>query len=101
MRKARVSDAKQWFEVLLTGEHTQAAVMRLEPEGESGEGLNTHEGDQVLVVLEGDVHGEVGGEEVDLGPGELVLVPAGTPHRFENRGRKRAVTLNVYGPPAY
>ena len=96
-----VSESRGFFDVLATGPRTQVAVMNLEPNGASGEGLNTHEADQVLLVLEGEVHGEIGGREVTLARGAFVLVPKGTPHRFENRGRTRAVTFNVYAPPAY
>jgi mannose-6-phosphate isomerase-like protein (cupin superfamily) len=36
-----------------------------------------------------------------LKKGDILLIRAGTPHRFENPGRQRAVTFNVYSPPEY
>jgi mannose-6-phosphate isomerase-like protein (cupin superfamily) len=102
MKRANIRDASSWFDVLITSERTQAAVMRLEPGGASAESLNTHRAsDQVLLVLEGTVDAEVGGEKAQLRRGDLVIVPAGTPHRFRGAGSEATVTFNVYGPPAY
>ncbi len=102
MKRANIRDASSWFDVLITTERTQAAVMRLEPGGASGESLKTHRtSDQVLLVLEGTVEAEVGGEKAQLRRGDLVIVPAGTPHRFRGAGSEAALTFNVYGPPAY
>jgi mannose-6-phosphate isomerase-like protein (cupin superfamily) len=33
--------------------------------------------------------------------GDVVTVPAGTPHKFTNAGSERAITFSVYSPPAY
>ena len=33
--------------------------------------------------------------------GDVLLIPAGTPHRFTNEAGKPAVTFNVYAPPEY
>lgn len=58
--------------------------------------------DQVLIVLQGRVSAEVGSKEgVELVAGDVVTVPAGTPHRFVNESRDKAVTMSVYSPPAY
>jgi len=69
---------------------------------QSSEKMNVHEkSDQALVLVEGELEGEVGGEKRTLRKGDTCIVPAGTPHRFENRGKSRAVTFNVYSPPEY
>ncbi len=102
MKKANIRDASNWFDVLITSDRTQAAVMRLDPGGVSSESLNTHRtSDQVLLVLEGSVDAEVGGAKARLRQGDLVIVPAGTAHRFRSAGNEVALTFNVYGPPAY
>jgi quercetin dioxygenase-like cupin family protein len=41
-------------------------------------------------VLQGRVGLRVGGKEVIAGPGDTIVVPAGTPHRFWNAGRDEA-----------
>jgi mannose-6-phosphate isomerase-like protein (cupin superfamily) len=55
----------------------------------------------VLLVVEGEVRAEVEGEQRLLKAGDVCIVPAGTKHRFENAGRGRALTFNVYTPPEY
>lgn len=102
MKKANIRDASSWFDVLITSDRTQAAVMRLGLGAVSSEALNTHRtSDQVLLVLEGAVEAEVGGERARLQQGDLVIVPAGTPNRFRSAANEAALTFNVYGPPVY
>jgi mannose-6-phosphate isomerase-like protein (cupin superfamily) len=103
MNVRNIGDAHDWFEVLVTGDAAQAAVMDLQPGGgESGEKGNEHAGsEQVLFVVDGEVEAEIGDERRTLRGGDVVIVPRGVPHRFTNRGDRPARTLNVYGPPAY
>ncbi len=102
MKVANIGRGRSWFDVLLTERRTQVATMRLDPGGASGESLNTHDSsDQVLMVLEGEVEAEIAGERRRMKSGDVVIVPAGTPHRFRNAGSESALTFNVYGPPAY
>jgi mannose-6-phosphate isomerase-like protein (cupin superfamily) len=97
-----IASAKEWFEVLQTGERSQTAMMTLKPGKATGAKAEAHEkSDQVLLMLEGEISGEVGEERPKLKKGDVIIVPAGTKHRFINRGQKTAVTFNVYSPPAY
>ena len=102
MTVANIHEAKSWFEVLSTSVHSQTAVMVLTTGGHSSEEMNVHErSDQVLLVVEGEVNAEVGGQKRTMSKGDSCIVPAGTPHRFENLGNDKAVTFNVYSPPEY
>src|SRR5271154_6046661 len=102
MTISNIHDAKEWFEVLQTTERSQTAVMVLTAGGNSSEEMNVHKkSDQVLLLVEGELHSEVGGAKRLLKKGDSCIVSAGTPHRFENRGKNRAVTFNVYSPPEY
>jgi mannose-6-phosphate isomerase-like protein (cupin superfamily) len=102
MTISNVHNVKEWFEVLQTTERTQTAVMVLTAGGHSSEETNTHErSDQVLLLLEGELQAEIGGEKRIMRKGDTCIVSAGIPHRFENRGKSRAVTFNVYSPPEY
>jgi mannose-6-phosphate isomerase-like protein (cupin superfamily) len=68
----------------------------------SGRKAEAHEkSDQVLLMVSGKLSGTVGPETVNLKKGDVLLIRAGTPHRFENPGRRQAVTFNVYSPPEY
>ena len=77
-------------------------MMTLEPGDETGATAEAHEkSDQVLLMLDGELTGEVGKEHPRLKKGDIILIPAGTKHRFKNPGAKTAITFNVYSPPAY
>jgi len=60
---------------------------------------HTHGGeDKVYYVLEGKGLFKVGDEERELGPGEIVLAPAGQSHGVANRSQERLITLVFVTP---
>ena len=84
--------------VLWTGKHTQLVIMTIPPDGEIGE--ETHdENDQILSFVSGVGKAVVAGETEAVGPGDVVVVPAGTKHNFLNDGPNPLVLYTVYGPP--
>src|SRR3954454_3161501 len=102
MNVTNIGRAKEWFEVLQTTERSQTAMMTLEPGAATGEQAEAHDkSDQVLLVLEGELIGEVGDERPRLSKGDVIVIEAGTKHRFANATDKNALTFNVYSPPAY
>jgi mannose-6-phosphate isomerase-like protein (cupin superfamily) len=54
-----------------------------------GPGLHKHPDSETLLALEG--HGVIttDDEEIEAGPGAIVVVGAGTPHKFRNGGTGR------------
>jgi mannose-6-phosphate isomerase-like protein (cupin superfamily) len=54
--------------------------------------------DKVYCVLQGRGLFTVGGEERELGPGEIALAPAGQTHGVANRSQQRLVTLVFMTP---
>jgi|SRR6266496_142930 len=102
MNVRNINEAKDWFEVLQTSRRSQTAMMTLAPGKSAGQKAEAHEdSDQVLLILEGKLIGEVGDEHLSLNQGDVITIPSGVKHRFTNRSRKRVVTFNVYSPPAY
>ena len=84
--------------VLWTGEHTQLVIMTIPPDGEIG--VETHdENDQILSFVSGLGKAVVGGSTKKVGPGDVVVVPAGVKHNFLNDGPNPLVLYTVYGPP--
>ena len=84
--------------VLWTGEHTQLVIMTIPPDGEIG--VETHdENDQILSFVSGVGKAVVGGSTKKVGPGDVVVVPAGVKHNFLNDGPNPLVLYTVYGPP--
>ena len=90
MNVTNIDKAKEWFEGLQTSERSQTAVMTLAPEkivwGKSRGAHN--DSDQVLLILEGELTGEVGGEHLSLKKGDVIMIPSGVKHRFTNRSQK-------------
>jgi quercetin dioxygenase-like cupin family protein len=65
------------------------------PSGAAGPDLHIHEFDQFYVVLEGSLGVQVGFTEYTVGPQQLVVLPAGVPHRQWNAcdGVERHITI--------
>ena len=102
MNVTNIGRATGWFQVLQTTDRTQTAMMTLEPGAATGDKAEAHDkSDQVLLMLEGELIGEVGDERPRLKQGDVIVIEAGTKHRFANASTKNAVTFNVYSPPAY
>lgn len=96
-----LASANTFFrQVLSTGPHAQVVVMSIPPGGEIG--LETHEHvDQVLTFVSGQGTASLNGEESAVGPGRLVLVPAGTAHNVVNTGASDLRLYTVYAPPQH
>ena len=76
--------------------------MTLAPGEASGPKENEHaRSEQVLYLVEGELHAEVGDRTFTMKAGDSIIVGKAVPHRFENRAERPAVTFNVYSPPAY
>jgi mannose-6-phosphate isomerase-like protein (cupin superfamily) len=102
MNLADIFSCRQDFLILQTTPLTQTAVMRLLRGESSADVPETHpNSDQVVLVLEGDMIAEIGGEERALSPGASLVIPAGTPHRLRNTGQRSVFAYTTYSPPAY
>jgi mannose-6-phosphate isomerase-like protein (cupin superfamily) len=68
-----------------------------------GEGprLHVHPYDETFVVVTGRARFFVGDEVIDAAAGEVVLGPAGVPHRFENIGPGRLQTIDIHHSPRW
>ena len=102
MNIKNIRQASDWFSVLQTEEKTQTAVMTLKPGKSSGDEPKAHQNStQVLLVLEGEVLAELGGERKKLGRGDVIVIPAGVRHKFTNEAERDCLTFNTYSPPEY
>lgn len=101
-KRANIYRTKAWFKVLQTTQRSQTAVMTLGPGQATGEEPEAHQSsDQVLLLIEGELSGEIGGKTSRLKAGDVVIIPPRTKHKFTNRGSQPAVTFSVYSPPEY
>jgi mannose-6-phosphate isomerase-like protein (cupin superfamily) len=85
--------------VLYTTERTQLVLMSVRPGDDIG--LETHDLDQVLGFVAGTGYSLLNGKRAPIGPGTLVVVPAGTEHNFVNTGAEPLKLYTVYAPPEH
>jgi len=66
---------------------------------DKGEGLSTHTaaGDAFVQILEGEAQITIGGKEVLLRPGEVVVMPANVPHALLAATRFKMLLVVVKG----
>ena len=89
-----------FFRVLQQTKRSQTAVMTVAPGQDAGP-AETHRGDQIVYVIEGEAVITVGDDERRTGPGALAMIPAGARHHVRNPGRTPLFFLTVYAPPEY
>ena len=61
----------------------------------------SHAGEEQMVVIEGEIHFWIDGEEIVLGEGDALTIDSGLPHRAANRGDKRAIVIAAMTPPSF
>jgi len=89
-----------FFRVLQQTERSQTAVMTIGA-GEDAGPEETHPGDQIIYIVEGEGVLRVDTDERRVGAGALVIIPAGARHHVRNSGRTPLFLVTVYAPPAY
>ena len=80
----------------------EVVVARFEPGGSTGDEPYTHgDSEELLLVVEGEVHVQLGTEIHELGTGDSVHYQSSTPHRVSNPGDETAEVMFVISPPSY
>ena len=54
--------------------------------------------DQIATIVSGTAIYHVNGVAHPVGPGSLILIPAGQPHYIEPTGTEKVLNLDVFGP---
>jgi len=85
--------ARQWVRLMENG--SMHAGLYAPPDHDD---QTPHDQDEVYVVLSGSGTFVRDGERRAFGPGDLIFVPAGMPHRFEDFTKEFAVWVVFYGP---
>jgi quercetin dioxygenase-like cupin family protein len=95
---------------LVEGEQSAGSVALFEFEVPAGAGVpaaHSHDGyEETIYGLKGVLTWTIEGAQVNVGPGETVVIPRGAVHRFENTGHLDAkalgiVTPGILGPPYF
>lgn len=87
------SQGERYVELL---QHGTLAVELYAPRGDDPQSPHTR--DEVYVVVQGSGYFRNGSERHRFGPGDVLFVPAGIRHRFEEFSDDLAVWVFFYGP---
>lgn len=80
----------------------EVVVAEFDAGGSTGDEPYTHgDSEELLLVVEGRVHVQLGTEIYDLRAGDSVHYRSSTPHRVSNPGGEPAELLFVISPPSY
>jgi mannose-6-phosphate isomerase-like protein (cupin superfamily) len=66
-----------------------------------GPRLHQHPYDETWVVIDGNLTFRCGEQRLEAGPGDIVIVPSQTPHKFTNNGPDRANLVCVHANPTF
>jgi quercetin dioxygenase-like cupin family protein len=68
-----------------------------------GEGprLHRHPYDETWIVQEGTLTFQLGDERCTVGPGDVVIAPPNTPHKFTNDGPGRSSLVCIHASPTF
>jgi DNA-binding transcriptional MerR regulator/quercetin dioxygenase-like cupin family protein len=75
-------------------------LFRVAPDAGSGDSYS-HEGEEFIFVLRGDLEITLAGEKYQLKPGDSFYFESATPHHWRNPGRKETCLLWVNTPPTF
>ena len=75
-------------------------LFRIAPDAGSGDSYS-HEGEEFIYVLRGDLEITVDGAQYRLRPGDSFYFESATPHCWKNPGRKETLLLWVNTPPTF
>ena len=83
-------------------EHLQVIVGELDAGGSTGDEPYTHgDSEELLVVLEGVVHLQLGSDVFELSTGDSIDYRSSAPHRLINAGDDMAEVMWIISPPSY
>jgi len=85
------------------GYHHDASVSFIVVDAPPGSGtkLRRHPYEEVFVVQEGSATFKAGDEVVEVSGGQVVVVPAGVPHKFVNSGTGRLRQIDIHASECF
>lgn len=87
----------------LQGAEHGATISVILDHSEPGQGprLHKHPYDETWVVNDGNLTFQAGDERLNAGPGDIVIVPPDTPHKFTNNGPGDASLVCIHASPRF
>lgn len=90
---------ENWKLALVTGKDAQVVFMNITPKTNSNNeiGIETHQFDQVIFVVEGQAKSVLNGKKSTVTAGDMIFIPQGIPHNFINLNVKKPFKIiSVY-----
>jgi mannose-6-phosphate isomerase-like protein (cupin superfamily) len=85
----------EWHgEVQGFGGEVSLIFVRAEPG--KGPRLHSHPYPETFIVRAGRALYTIGDREIEAGPGEILVVPAGMPHKFRSLGPETLVSVDIH-----
>ena len=78
---------------------TNVSFLIIEAPPGSGPKLHSHPYEEIFIVQEGQVTFTVGDATIEATGGQIVIVPAGMPHKFVNSGTGALRQLEIHPSP--
>lgn len=84
-----------WKKAFANGKHAQVVFMAISPKTNPHNeiGTETHSFDQIILVVSGKGEAMLHNKKAKVGPGDMVLVPQGTPHNVVNKSKKSPLKI--------
>jgi len=84
-----------------SGRRLQVIHERYEPQGDSGQEMISHPGEEAGVVVRGRIEITVGGQTKILSAGDAYYFDSRQPHRFRNPGTEVCEIVSACTPPSF
>ena len=84
-----------------TSGNIEFCLMRIPPDSDSADVSQTHSGEEVAYVDEGDVEITVAGECYELHAGDSIRIPQFTEHSWKNRTSQMVKVIFAISPPSF
>jgi mannose-6-phosphate isomerase-like protein (cupin superfamily) len=87
----------------LNGRDQGATISLIFDHSDPGQGprLHRHPYDETWVVIAGNLTFQAGDEDLQAGPGDIVIVPPDTPHKFTNHGPVPVSLVCIHANPTF
>lgn len=77
------------------GEANVTVILHDSVEPGAGPRLHTHPYPETFIIEAGRAVFTVGDEEIEAGPGQILVVPANTPHKFRTLGPMKSIHIHA------